>query len=424
MRVPTIVGFSEGEKMNLKNVVLYALLLLSSNITLADSDREQGDRQRGGGQISFPNQQPSWPSSSAPANVELQVGNYFNGMAQLDLLKDYYTANQLQGQIIKDITIFAATERGQGTAALLLNGQQLEREQVVSQRVGSYTFKVDQFGNSVGRNLRTISLNMRGNFFIEKVVFNLVQTNSTGDSRRDPFPTPAPRNEIVTQKVNQRIMEEGGVELFRLFGLGLSRQGQIVKRITLTANSARGMGMAELLVNGKAIGMQQRLSEMTNTVSFDLAPGSRIGQALLALQIHVRGMVNIEAVSIEFESQMSGPSLPDRNQRRFEQVINQRLYDSNGIEVSKLAMIPAQLDGRIVDSVELNIRNADMGTKLSLCQIQSGQFQRVECGMQTFVSQGRQTVRLMPQGIVKVHDLSLAVRMGMIDLDSIVINFR
>ena len=203
----------------------------------------------------------------------------------------------------------------------------------------------------------------------------------------------------------------------------MNRQGQVIKRVSITGRSARGIGMADLQVNGQLVGFPQRLGEYSDTITFELNSGLRIGQDIRSLQVHLLGAMNIEEVTIEIENQSSS-RLPDRGPRRFEQVINQRLYDTNGIELSRLAMIPSNLDNQIVESVELTLRNGDLGTKLSLCQVQSGQFQRVDCGSQVFISRGRQVVRLTLQGFAKLRDVSLAVRMGMIDLDSIAINFR
>jgi hypothetical protein len=66
-----------------------------------------------------------------------------------------------------------------------------------------------------------------------------------------------------------------------------------------------------------------------------------------------------------------------------------------------------------------------MGVKLSLCQIvQQGPYQNVDCGAQVFVSGGRSVVRLTTRSIARLQDLSLSVRMGMVDVDSIAINLR
>lgn len=410
--------------MNLANITLSILLLFSSAITLADHDRDHGERRRGGDQIGFPDQPlPNMPfpqPASRSTNVELQINNFFQGMNQVDLLEDFNVLDQLQDRRIRDVTVVASSEMGRGEVQLMLNGQLPRRGEIISQGLNSYTFIVDQYSNTLGQNLQMVSLNLRGRIFIQKVVFNLEQQ----DSRADRFPQPTPRNEIISQAINQRINEEGGFELFRLFGLGMSRQGQMVRRVSITGRSVRGMGMADLILNGQAISPPQRINEFSNTVTFDLGSGLRIGQEIRSLQIHLRGMIQVDDVSIEFENQMSSPRLPDRGSRRFEQMVNQRLYDTNGIELSRLLMIPSQMDNQIVDSVELTLRNADFGTKLSLCQAQLGQFQRIECGNQVFVSQGRQVVRLTLPGMARLRDISLAVRMGMIDLDSIAINFR
>jgi hypothetical protein len=195
---------------------------------------------------------------------------------------------------------------GQGEAQLLLNGQTLERSQIVGRNISTYTFRVDPFANSVGQSLRSIALALKGRFYIGTVTFNLLQIE---DRRPDPFPIPLPTNEIVRQQVNERIMGEGGLELFRLFGLGMSRQGQVIKKVTITGRSDRGLGMAELQINGQSVGVRQTISDRDSIISFDMPAGLRIGQELRMLQVRMVGFLNISEVSVEIETGIVVPEV-------------------------------------------------------------------------------------------------------------------
>lgn len=293
--------------MKFRHLAMLAVLLFTSSLLFADGGRRDrigfGGGGRPGDHIGFP--EPTLPGYDT--TVELQVNRYFQEREQLDLLADYYIVSQLRGKLIKDITIFAATERGMGEAQLLLNGQQLERGQIVAQRVNAYTFRVDPFANEVERSLRSAVLNLRGKFYIEKVVFNLLER----DNRHDPFPMPPiPTTQIIRQQMNERILGEGGLDLFRIFNLSATSRGQTIKSVTVSGRSVRGIGLSELLVNGQSTGVRQQIKEGPNSVTFNLGFGSRVGENLQALQIHLMGLMVIEEISMEVES-LNTPQWPD-----------------------------------------------------------------------------------------------------------------
>ena len=82
-------------------------------------------------------------------------------------------------------------------------------------------------------------------------------------------------------------------------------------------------------------------------------------------------------------------------------------------------------EGRIVDSVELFLRGSDYGVNLKLCQqVLSGPYESVTCASNTMVTPGMYLVRLSSLNYAKLSELSLSVRMGMIDIDRIAINFK
>lgn len=416
--------------MIFKHLVLSALLLSS---TFAEADSiGWGNRPGNPNRPTRPTQptlptRPTdpWgnegPQTQARA-VEENIQNYFNGQSRLDLLSDQYVRSQLQGLRIKDITIVASTEQGQGHATLALNGQSLESSKVVARQMASYTFRVDPFANVVGQSLRTIELGMQGRFYVEKVIFNIFETSGP-NGPNPPRPPEGPQVEIVRQQLNERIQQEGGLELFRMFNLGLERQGQAIRRVSVLARSARGFGQASLMVNNQQSSASQSLSSSLTRLTFELGQGMRVGAEIQGLRLYFRGDITIEEVSIEIEKR-GGGHLPPSNERRFEQVINQRLYDTSGVDLRSLMQIPSRFDERLVDSVELTLRNSDMGVRLKLCQVIQDQFQSVNCGAPVTIFSGPQTVRLQAVNFAKLRELSLASRMGMIDIDRVVINFR
>lgn len=411
--------------MNLKHLVLSALLLSSASIQ-ADS-HGRANRPLNPNRPTQPNiPSDPWghgaPQQSQAMSVEKNVQNYFLGQSRLDLLADFYTLSQLQGLRIRDITIVASTEHGAGTASLLLNGQKLESSKSIARQMASYTFRVDPFANIAGQSLRTIDLEMQGRFYVEKVVFNILENNGPG--RPGPTrPPEGPRVEVVRQLLNERIQQEGGLELFRMFNLGMERQGQSVKKVTVVARSDRGFGEASLMINNQRATSSQNVGIDSTRLTFDLNQGMRIGQEIQGLRLYFRGNITIEEVSIEIEKR-GGGQIPPSMERRFEQVVNQRLYDTSGVDLRSLMQIPVRFEDRLVDSVELVLRNSDMGVRLKLCQVIQDQYQSVNCGAPTLISSGAQIVRLSSVNFAKLRELTLSSRMGMIDIERIVINFK
>ncbi len=408
--------------MNFKRLVLSSLLILSTSLH-ADTGR-RGDHSPGrdpwGGNRDT---RDPWENSGSERDVELQLNRYFEGQTRLDLLQDPYTRAQLQGKRIREITITASTEAGQGQARILTNQQSLEQPRIVARQMARYTFQIDPFANSINQNLRTLELEMRGRFYVEKVVFTMLQ-NSTPTNPNYPGPgTPSqPQTEVVRQQFNESINQEGGLNLFRNFNLGVERQGQSLRRVTVLARSQRGYAQGQLLVNDQGSSQAQSIGTSSTRLSFELS-GQRIGREIQGLRLQFRGYLIVEEVTLEFErgSSIPGPIL----ERRIEQTINQRIYDTSGVNLTALMRVDRRHEDRVVDSVELFLRGSDYGVNLKLCQqVLSGPYQSVTCANNTMVTPGMYVVRLSSLNYAKLAELSLSVRMGMIEIDRIAINFR
>lgn len=310
--------------MSLKHAVLSFVLIASTSVN-ADTIGWGGGNQNRPNQPSqptyptpsippFPPSQPSSPidpwenndrgnrDSSSVRLVESSVQDYFYGRSQLNLLADYYILSQIQGLKIKEITIIASSEQGQGRAGLILNGQAVGNSVVVARQMRAYTFSVDSLSSTVGQNLRSIQLNMQGRLYVDKVIFTVLETShSRGPERRHPSDRrqDEPRVEILRQIVNQRIASEGGLEISRLFNLGLERRGQVVKRVIVLARSDRGFGLATLMVNGRQLNSSQNIGMGMSRLIFDLGQGSVIGQDMRALRLLLKGNIVIDEVLLE-----------------------------------------------------------------------------------------------------------------------------
>lgn len=436
--------------MNLKHVVLSALLLSSSMVHADNIGWGDGRGNGGAGGMGRPRpeeprrpNEPTRPTDPWENNdpwgnqndnrgdrnnrgqtVESQIRQYFQGQSTLDLVSDQYIRSQLRGHSLRSISIVASTQGGNGRASLVLNGQSIESSQEVERQMATYTFRVDPRNNDIGRDLKRIELSMQGKFYVEKVIFNLLEdsgSNGPGPGR----PPEGPATEVVRQQLNERIQQEGGLELFRMFNLANERSGQAVTRVTVLASSQRGFAQASLMVNNQQAGMMQTVSNGTR-LTFDLTAGMRIGQQIQGLRLYFRGDVVIQEVSIEFDKRGGGNGgpIPPTMERRIEQVVNQRLYDTNGVSLSQLMQIPARLDERVVESVELTLRNSDIGVTLKLCQVVQDRMSSVNCAAPVRISAGAQIVTLSGVNFAKLRETQLSTRMGMIDIDRIAINLR
>ncbi len=400
--------------MNLKKLVLSTLLILSTSV--------HADTFGFGNTI--PGRDP-WGNQNTDTSVELQINRYFEGQARLDLLQDSYTRVQLQGKRIKEVTITASSEAGNGQIRLLTNQRSSEGARTVGRQMARHTFQIDPSTNSINQNLRTLELEMRGRFYVENVVFTVL-SNTTPDYPNYPGPsTPSqPQVDVVRQQFNESIQQEGGLNLFRNFNLAAERQGQVLKRVTVLARSQRGSAQGQLLINEQGSSEAQLIGTTSTRLSFELN-GQRIGREIQALRLQFRGYLLVEEVTLEFERGGSYPGPGQILERRIEQTINQRIYDTSGVRLLDLMRLDRKHENRIVDSVEIVLRNSDYGVLLKLCQeVLTGPYQSVTCASNTMVTPGMRLVRLNSLNYAKLAELSLSVRMGMIDIDRIAINFR
>jgi hypothetical protein len=286
-----------------------------------------------------------------------------------------------------------------------------------------HSFSLDTAADQIGRELRTLELEMQGRFYVEKVVFITHQNN--GPIGPGPWNPPGQKVEVLKQQLRETIQGEGGLHLFRMFNLGMERQGEVVRRVTVVARSERGHAQAQLHLNEQSQGMPELIGMGSTRLTFDLAPNMRIGREIQALRLYFRGNVVVEEVSIELEKRsQGGGQIPGPFERRIEEVLNQRIYDTSGVRLVDLMRTAQRHQDRVVESVELILRHSDFGTRVKLCEELRSQYQTQDCGMISTLSQGMQIVRLTTRDLARLSDVSLSVRMGMIDIERIIVNLR
>ena len=413
--------------MNLQKLMLSALLVVSTSLHAQDqigwgpgsAPGRGGEQNRPGQRDDRRDQRDPWAERENIRDVELQLNSYHTNQ-RLDLIQDSYIRSQLLGRAIREVVITASTQHGNGQARLLINGMSSEAPQTIGRQMSRYTFRVDPFSNSVGQSLRNLELEMRGNFYVEKVVFSLLE--NSGPSWPGPGNPSQPQVEVVRQQVNQTIYGEGGLHLYRLFDLQGSRQGQALRRVTVLARALRGSSVVSLLKNAETSSSSQYLSSQSQRVSFEVG-GLRIGRDIDSLKLFIRGDAVIEEVSLEFDKAGQFPGPGPVLDTRIDQIVNQRLYETSGVRLIDLMRIDSRQNNRIVESVEITMRGADYGTRLNLCQQVQNQ-PAINCGPMQIMQPGSQRIFLSAINFARLSEVSLSVRMGMIDIERIVINLR
>jgi hypothetical protein len=259
-----------------------------------------------------------------------------------------------------------------------------------------------------------------------------------GENRWPQYPGPSypgsSQTEIIKQRSGEIIRGEGAIGLLRLFNLGSERQGQVIRRITLTARALRGYADVGLQIDGRLVGGIQMISSFGSTLSFETY-GERLDYDLRSVRLYIRGDVQIDEVGIELERSMRpmppgpipGPfpgPFPGGGMRRIEQFVGQRIYDTAGINLASLMRLDRRDEDLFVDSIDVTLRNSDYGVIMRLCGEGSNAYSLYNCSTPAVLRSGLQVIQLRPLSISRVRDLVLSARMGMIDIERIAINLR
>ncbi len=413
--------------MNLKTILIASLVILTTSLhadTIGFGNNNPGRDPWGGGPG---DSRDPWGNQNSDRDVEVQLNRYFEGQTRLNLLEDAYTRMQLQGKSIREVTITASSENGNGKIRLLANQQSAEQPRTVARQLARYTFRVDPFANTINQNLRALELEMRGRFYVEKVIFTMLQNNTpTYPNYPGPGTPSQPQVEVVRKQFNESIQQEGGLNIYNIFNLGIERQGQVLKRVTVTARSQRGHSQGELLVNDQGSGQAQTIGTNSTRLSFELS-GQKIGREIQHLRLQFRGYLVVEEVTLEFardrSPQYPGPGPID--ERRIEQSVNQKIYVVNELKLIDLMRVDRRHENRIVESIEIFLNGSRNVGKIKLCQEAfSRSYSSVDCSNDSLIIPGMRVVRLSPQSYARLSELSLTVHIGMIDIDKIAINFR
>ncbi len=105
--------------------------------------------------------------------------------------------------------------------------------------------------------------------------------------------------EYLQTFVNRTLMGDKVIAVKQLLNLGYGKYGKAIYQVKIEAKSMFGFGTAQLLINGQAVGMPERLSTMLSEKTFEV-PGytNRNDIQIKKLQILVKGQIYVSKVGI------------------------------------------------------------------------------------------------------------------------------
>ncbi len=334
--------------------------------------------------------------------VSQVISQYLNRGDEVRVMQELRLA-QHQQQDKQILSISALVQKSSASAALQLqlNGRLVGQMQTIRQ-------------NGMVHLEFLLPQNERVNSLQLKVITGQVFVQSISAKISGALVSPGHQMpQLLTAPVNQtfpagspsligvrQIMQQNNIPL----------QGRKVMKVLLLASSAAGRGTAELIVNGRRVGLAQNIGVRESQVIMSLGMGNNtIGQDLNTLQVELRGNIFVRSISVEVQStrpQAQDLALQIRRQFR-------------GLEhISLASLIPARspdISRRNIQSISILASSPQRG----MIAIKKNGMVIQEIHMSG--NNANQAVAL--HGFTTVHDIQLEVR-GIGVIDTIRINFN
>lgn len=228
--------------------------------------------------------QPGRPGGMSE-DVTMTVGRQYQGFTRFDISQ--LMAIATQGRSIESLNVVMWAPGGRSQATLLENGRPTGPTQLIGAYTASYYFNV-QFSGA--RSMLELQIN--GPVYIETVT---ARVNGSGHQS----PGWPQRPVVLTEWVNQTFRGGGYLDLYSVVDL-YRYQGMRVTRILMRGTSARGLGQAELQVNGMSQG-QVNVGTWSQEYSFYPYGIARLGYEIQNLNILLRGNITVESVTVELQ---------------------------------------------------------------------------------------------------------------------------
>jgi hypothetical protein len=243
-----------------------------------DERRPGGDRRR----------DDRWPETSLNSDIQLHVGQRVYGSTTLSLRQlAQQQGIRLEGERIEAVTLEAdVTGRLRVQARLVVNGLPGRWEEVIGRR-RPVLFTLPHGQSEVGREIRSLQIEVRGDAVVDSVTLQLEQG-------RQPWPSPS-------RELHLRPMRDLygplGTSLEVALGLPLQHSSRLVSAITLEA-STMGRGVLQITQYGVrgSLGYIPGLTRRSQLIQIVLPRPLPLRDLQLILTDHVR----VDTLTIEF----------------------------------------------------------------------------------------------------------------------------
>jgi len=189
-----------------------------------------------------------------PNRREAVLNQNFNGNTLLDVDQLLNLQATAPGARLVSLEVVAASARGLGQAAFVINGHDYLAERLDSQP-GLHRTVIDRM---LGSDVYNVGLRLQGNTFVQSIAAVVDTSYGPGPG----FPGNQERREV---RLNQWVQPNQIVHLRQVLNLGRNESGRQVLAVDFNARTFRGMSHVTVLVNGAPVGPAQTVDQMTRT---------------------------------------------------------------------------------------------------------------------------------------------------------------
>ncbi len=346
--------------------------------------------------------------------VSEEVRQFFSGESTLRV-KQLLSLGQHRGMELKKVILVAETRAGQGTAELVING----RSETFPERVGTQIENVDlkprSQGLIIGRDINTLQIDLKGQFYVEKVIAVLEEANTR------PGPGPG-MGQVARKYIAQSFRGFETLPLRSLMDLDRDYRGMNIAKVVVSGESIYGASQGRLMVNGSQVGRTETFSRFRRDIEFVLPNSSdTLGNEIRTLQLDLTGEIYIESIEVHFERRGGRPTPGPIPSDRLDRAPRLPLKGAHALNLIDL-MNASVFDGRReVSRVDITVSGANQRAALALC---SNTVRGQVCDTEEDLSFGRRTsITLDVRGRTELKDLILMSK-GTLTLERVSVHFR
>lgn len=245
---------------------------------------------------------PFLSSSTATQDyLSRYLGRRYQGRSVIPLRQLLDLDERYRGRRVEFVALVARTDFGRGNAELVVNGRPVGIPQQVGQYTQTLIFYPDAYESELGHEIRTLQLELEGRLHVESVAVQLATDYGYDDQDEIRVPLYQRKTGYSTLHVRQ------------ILGLDERYRGRRVEEILLTAASDHGRAQAQLVINGRRVGMPEVIDRYSREISLRPEYGMDvIGQDVRTIEIELRGNVDISGLGVRLDRGYGGgyPSYP------------------------------------------------------------------------------------------------------------------